>query len=252
MAGTLRREVRLEAEDYRLKEIGCSAMQINHAFLEKYHVDHVPAMLRLPYLCYGYGVGALLFLVILAIRGTVDVTIRGRENLAGHKNHIFCLWHGYVPLIGLCCAPSLSAVLDGAPQVWMQHPNWYMKPIHVLLRLLKVKEIILGSTGHAGRRAADQLVERLRQGCSTVINPDGPNGPPKILKKGILHMALKSGTPVVALRFSTSAPCELKSWDTKQLARPFASVEMEIGKPIRVTAANFDQAGRLIADALCR
>lgn len=225
---------------------------MQHALLDKYHVDHVPLRLRLPYLCYGYGVGVLLFLVILAIRATVDVTIRGRENLNGHKNHIFCLWHGYVPLIGLCGAPSLSPVLDGAPQVWMQHPSWYMKPIHVLLRLLKVKEIILGSTGHAGREAADQLVERLRQGCSTVINPDGPNGPPKELKKGILHLALKSDIPVVALRFSTSAPCELESWDTKQLVRPFARVVMEIGEPIRVTQANFAWAGERITDSLGR
>lgn len=221
-----------------------------HDLLEKYHVADVPAVLRLPFLCYGYGVGAILFLITLALKATVSVTVSGRENLAGHKNHIFCLWHGCVPLLGLVGFPKLPVAFDGAPQAWLQHPSWYMKPIHVLLRLIGVREIVLGSTGHAGRKAADRLVECLQNGFSTVINPDGPNGPPKVIKRGVLHIALKSRTPVVALRFSVSPRWQLKSWDKKQLARPFAAVVMEIGKPIQVTRAGFDEAEKIIAASL--
>jgi lysophospholipid acyltransferase (LPLAT)-like uncharacterized protein len=86
-----------------------------------------------------------------------------------------------------------------------------MKPIHVLLRLMGVKKIIMGSSGHSGREAAEQLVYHLRQGCSTVLNPDGPNGPAFALKKGILHLSLKSRVPVVALRLSSSSFFELNT-----------------------------------------
>ena len=121
-----------------------------------------------------------------------------------NSNHIFSLWHGFVPLGLTVATPKIPAVLDRAPQAWMQHPVWYMKPIHVLLRLMGVKKIILGSSGHSGRDAADLLVDYLRLGYSTVINPDGPDGPALVLKKGILHLSLKSKVPIVPLRFSSS------------------------------------------------
>ncbi len=63
--------------------------------------------------------------------------------------------------------PSIPAVLDRASHAWMQHPSWYMKPVHVLLRLLGVERIILGSTGHSGREAAEHVVEYLRQDKGT-------------------------------------------------------------------------------------
>ena len=59
-------------------------------------------------------------------------------------NHIFCLWHSFVPLALIVVTPLIPMVLDRAPQVWMQHSVWYMKPIHVLLCLMGVKKIIMG------------------------------------------------------------------------------------------------------------
>jgi hypothetical protein len=85
-----------------------------------------------------------------------------------------------------------------------------MKPIHVLLHLMGVKKIILGSTGHSGRDAAELLVGYLRMGYSTVVNPDGPGGPAFALKKGVLHLSLKSNVPIVPLQFSSSS-CMLQA-----------------------------------------
>jgi hypothetical protein len=109
-----------------------------------------------------------------------------------------------------------------------------------------VKKIILGSTGHSGRDAAERLLDHLRQGCSTVLNPDGPHGPAFVLKKGILHLSLKSCVPVVTVRFSSSRFRELKTWDRKKFVYPFSTIEMKIGEPIRVTDDNFEYAHDLI------
>jgi hypothetical protein len=125
-----------------------------------------------------------------------------------------------------------------------------MKPIHILLRLMGVEKIILGSTGHSGREASDQLVECLKRGYSTVMLPDGPNGPPLILKKGILHMSMQSGVPIVAIQFIASSYFKLNTWDRKKMAYPFSTIEMEIGNPIQVTSDNFDEAHTIIAEAL--
>jgi lysophospholipid acyltransferase (LPLAT)-like uncharacterized protein len=206
----------------------------------------VPIVIRPQFYLYGYGLGLLLFFLLLILRVTTKVKISGCEKLRKDSNHIFCLWHSFVPSALIIATPLIPSVLDRAPQVWMQHPDWYMKPIHVLLRLMGVKKIILGSTGHSGREAAELLVGHLRQGYSTVLNPDGPHGPARVLKKGILHLSLKSSMPVVALRFSTSNFYELKTWDRKKIVYPFSKIEMKIGEPIDVTEDNFRYAHDLI------
>ncbi len=215
-------------------------------FLYRYRVDEVPVIIRPQFYLYGYGLGILLFFLLLILRLTIRVKISGREKLRENSNHIFCIWHSFVPLALIIATPSIPMVLDRAPQAWMQHPIWYMKPIHVLLCLMGVKKIILGSTGHSGREGAEQLLDYLGQGCSTVLNPDGPYGPAFVLKKGILHLSLKSGVPVVPLRLSSSNYRELRTWDRKKISYPFSTLEMEIGDPIYVTQENFESAHDLI------
>lgn len=223
-----------------------SKNKMSKPILSRYLVDKVPIIIRPQLFFYGYGLGILLFILLIILRLTTRVKISGREKLIKNSNHIFCLWHSFVPLALLSATPFIPKVLDRATQAWMQHPFWYMKPIHVLLRLMGVNKIVMGSTGHSGRKAADQLLDHLRQGCSTVLNPDGPRGPAFILKKGILHLSLKSGVPVVALRFSSSKFRELGTWDRKKISYPFSTIEMEICDPIYITKDNFNHAYELI------
>ena len=137
---------------------------MSRSLLSHYRVDSVPFALRPIFYLYGYGVGILLFMILLILRITVRVHITGQENLRGHSNHIFCLWHSFVPLSLVSTMPCIPKLLDRGSHALMQHPSWCMKPIHVLLRLMGVERIILGSTGHSGRKAADQLVDHLTQG----------------------------------------------------------------------------------------
>ena len=218
--------------------------------ISRYRVDKVPIIIRPQFFLYGYGLGSLLFFYLLILRVTTQVKIVGREKLTKNSNHIFSLWHSLVPLGLTSATPKIPSVLDRAPQAWMQHPVWYMKPIHVLLRLMGVEKIILGSTGHSGRDAAELLVDYLRLGYSTVLNPDGPYGPPFVLKKGILHLSLQSNVPIVPLRFSSSSYRELKTWDRKKFARLFSTIEMKIGDPIYVTIDNFEHAYELLAEKM--
>ena len=223
---------------------------MSKSLLSRYRVDNVPFALQPIFYLYGYGVGILLFIVLLVLRLAIRVEITGQENLRGHSNHIFCLWHSFVPLSLLSTLPCFPKVLDRGSHVLMQHPNWYMKPIHVLLRLMGVETILLGSTGHSGREASEQLVEYLKRGYSTVVLPDGPNGPPFILKKGILHMSMQSGVPIVATQFIASKFVEFNTWDRKKMSYPFSTIKMKFGNPIQVTSDNFDEAHTIITEAL--
>ena len=119
-----------------------------------------------------------------------------------------------------------------------------------LFRLMGLKPLLLGSAGEEGRRAADDLARLVRHGSSTTISPDGPCGPPRILKKGILHVAAKSGVPVVPLTISASRVVSWPSWDSKKFPLPFGRIRVTVHRPITVNGKNFEEAGRLIAGAL--
>ena len=216
----------------------------------RYRVDNVPPILKPIHYLYGYGSGMSLFVLFLIFRLTIRVHISEEHKPKPGNNYIFCHWHGQVPLSLQCGIPKISCLLGEGAQVWMQHPSWYMKPIHVLIRLMGVERIILGSTGHSGREAADQLVEYLRKGYSTVLLPDGPHGPPFVLKSGILHISLQSQVPILPMQFRASRFFESGTWDRKQWPTPFSIITVQFGSAVQVTKNNFDEMYDEITKAL--
>jgi hypothetical protein len=132
----------------------------------------------------------------------------------------------------------------------MQHLFWFMKPIHLLVRLVGVRKIVLGSSGHEGIKAADELVEFLKQGFSTVMFPDGPVGPPRVAKKGVLHISRQSGVPIVPVRFHVRRRLHLPTWDRKTLPLPFGRIEVEFRKPLSPPGEDLDAAWRCLSDEL--
>ena len=117
-----------------------------------------------------------------------------------------------------------------------------MKPSHVMLQFVGVKKILLGSSGHSGRKAADELVAYLKNGYSPVILPDGPSGPPFKIKKGIFHIALQSNIPVIPIRFEAT-PCFVSpNWDCRRWPIPFSKIKVTIEEAIHITEDNFESA----------
>jgi lysophospholipid acyltransferase (LPLAT)-like uncharacterized protein len=135
--------------------------------------------------------------------------------------------------------------------VWLNHPKAYMKPIHTSLWFIGVRELVLGSTGEGGREAAATLEEKLKAGASTSMSPDGPAGPPRVLKKGVLHLAAATGLPILALRFYPSRAYVLKgSWDGKKFPYPFSTIKLEIQPPLYVTEATVDDSVAVLTTLL--
>jgi lysophospholipid acyltransferase (LPLAT)-like uncharacterized protein len=200
-------------------------------------------------LVYGYALGLVIYAYCLVVRATTRVVVERETGLAD-ANYIFCLWHEAIALLFHTQVPRLRAGLERRPHAWLQHPTWFMKPSHVLLHLIGVEQLVLGSTGHGGRAAADELVVLLRRGYSTVFLPDGPHGPPRVLKKGVLHVALESAVPIVPLRLTASAGARLPTWDRKWLPLPFSRLELHVGTPIKVQEATLTHAEQQLLQAL--
>ena len=69
-----------------------------------------------------------------------------------------------------------------------------------------------------------------------------------MLKKGVLHIARKSGVPDVPTiaRRAADAP----SWDAKQLPPPFGRITVTVHEPFVVTEQNFDCAAAHVVRVL--
>jgi hypothetical protein len=123
-----------------------------------------------------------------------------------------------------------------------------MKPVHVALRLVGIR-FLLGSSGEEGREAARELVNCLRGGNSTAISPDGPHGPCRVLKKGVLHLSRDSGVPILPLHLSASRAIRV-GWDQKTIPLPWSRITVRYGPPVTVTEDDFERAGRVLADSM--
>ncbi|MFO0663987.1 MAG: DUF374 domain-containing protein [Polyangiaceae bacterium] len=187
-------------------------------------VDNVPWHLKLPFLAFGHGAGLLAYAATRLIRKTCNVRIEG-ELPSEAQPTVYCIWHENL-------APLFVAFPRLSKQVWMNHPAWYMLPIHVMLRHYGVKDLCLGSTGNGGKQALADVVARIRSGQSTTLAVDGPAGPYHDLKAGAWLMGYEGGAPIVPLSFQCSRAIRLPGWDKKVIPLPFSDITIRVSEPL--------------------
>lgn len=215
----------------------------SRSLASRYRVDAVPPLLRPLHNAASYGAAAMLFGYARVVHATSTIEISGQEKFEELATYIYCYWHTYTPVY-FCCFPHHS------DHAWMQHPAWMVKHVHIMVRMLGVRYLVYGSTGHSGREAADMVVRLLRHGCSTALMPDGPRGPAGVLKDGVLHISRQSGVPILPIRFRLSRYVRLSGWDRKHFPLPFGTIRVEYGTPVSVTESNFDTARGRVTEQL--
>lgn len=206
-------------------------------------MDDVPGWWKPFHLTGWWSLALLAYGFMLLQRLTCRVQVLGAERLVERPNHLFAYWHENVWSLFIFLLSS------GRGHVWMQHPARYMKGVHNVLALMRVR-IILGSRGEEGRQAADQVAEAVRVGASTAVAPDGPGGPVRVLKRGVLHVAVKSGVPVTPLAFRHGAALRAATWDRKWIALPFSRITVEVGDPVTVTPDTLQEAEQRVVEGL--
>ncbi len=216
------------------------------SFLSSYNVNSVPLRWRLLYWIYGYGLGFLTILFFILLRLTIRVRYENRERLLAERNSIQCLWHDRV------MAYMIAEIFRShRGHAWLNHAKAYMKPIHVVISFLGVEKLLLGSSGHDGRTAADGVLSFLVKGYSTILNPDGPYGPKYECKKGALHLALQSGVGILPIKITVHPYWRWPGWDRKHVPIPFfSSIVIRYGEIIRVKSMNFEEERCLLAEAM--
>jgi lysophospholipid acyltransferase (LPLAT)-like uncharacterized protein len=207
-------------------------------------VDDVPLWLAPSFHAFGFGGGAMFQALLALVRSTC--TIERTVTREAVMPRIECLWHEHLPTYMATYLPPG----DGIRYVWMNHPIWYMRPVHVVLGWNGVERLYLGSSGHGGQAALDGVVAALGEGYSTALAVDGPAGPPREAKRGALDMALRSGLPIVALSFRYERALRIGGWDRKWCPYPGSHIAVRESEPLYVTVDNQEAQRARLEEAL--
>lgn len=102
-------------------------------------------------------------------------------------------------------------------------------------------DIIRGSTGRGGVRAAVEAIRVLKDGGIMALTPDGPRGPSGVVQGGVMLMAQKSGARLVPVGISARPRLFAKSWDQYMLPMPFGRAVFIYGEPIHVPKSSTEE-----------
>jgi lysophospholipid acyltransferase (LPLAT)-like uncharacterized protein len=196
--------------------------------------------------------GYLLLAVAQLLRVTYRVAVVGQANRADaakqHANGSFCLalWHeqlfgSIMAHAGQHFAPLASLSEDGELVTFVMNRLGF--------------NTVRGSSSRGGEAARDGLVEVTSKGWFTAVTVDGPRGPRRRVKGGVVDVARRSGVAVVPLATVADRVWVLrKSWDQFKIPKPFARVVVSYGTPVAVPAETqglaFGAAKAAIKDGL--
>ncbi|MGH7740090.1 MAG: lysophospholipid acyltransferase family protein [bacterium] len=104
---------------------------------------------------------------------------------------------------------------------------------------------VRGSSSKGGKEAASEMVDYLKAGKGMAITPDGPRGPRRQLKPGLVGIARRSGRPVVPFAFAAEKCWRLRSWDRFIIPKPFSRAVFVYGNPIHISSSGESDAAGL-------
>jgi len=180
---------------------------------------------------------------VRALRATLRYVREGEDvlgqTLASGSAGIICGWH---ELFLIACCDRWQG--DGYVMISQSRDGE---------RVTRVAErlgwrVVRGSSSRGGARALLQMVRVLRAPVMVGHFVDGPRGPRREVKPGVVLMAQRSGAVLIPTVYSTRWKWCAPSWDRSQIPLPFARI-VRRHLPARCVPADLDADG---AEALCR
>jgi lysophospholipid acyltransferase (LPLAT)-like uncharacterized protein len=94
---------------------------------------------------------------------------------------------------------------------------------------------VRGSSSRGAAQGAKAVLEALRDGYHVAIAVDGPRGPARQPKLGVLELARICGVPIVPVASRASRELRFRSWDRFRLPWPRAHLAWAFGAPLSFT-----------------
>lgn len=138
---------------------------------------------------------------------------------------VFLLWHeALLPLLWQHRGQGVAIVVSEA------RDGQYLSNLGASLGY----RIVRGSSTRGGARALLGAVRELQAGRSIAFTPDGPRGPRRELKPGVIAAAQRGGGLIVPVHAEADRAWRLHSWDRFMIPQPLARVLITYGRPFAV------------------
>lgn len=97
-----------------------------------------------------------------------------------------------------------------------------------------------GNVEKGGKEAMEIYTQKILEGFNGGITVDGPKGPRRKVKFGILMVAQKTGAHILPITASYSSFWEFNSWDRFKIPKPFSKIAVNYGSVYFLNNANGD------------
>ncbi len=174
------------------------------------------------------GLNVLTFIVNLVIK-TYRIDIQNsdavKKVLNNDKQFIVAFWHGRMLI------------------PWYVHKNYKVAALvskskdgEILTRLLKNwnYKVVRGSSHIGGKEALKIMEDKLDEGFSFAITPDGPTGPPHKMKPGAVVLAHRKKVPLFLIGTASKKHYVFNSWDKFQVPKPFSKIVVIYSEPVYI------------------
>lgn len=143
---------------------------------------------------------------------------------------IIVLWHDRLFVSGLIARRSFTRPINALIST-SKDGGWLV----AFFRFMGLKAV-RGSSSKRGAAALMTLTRVVRAGEHAGVTPDGPKGPARVCKTGVVALAKLTGRPIVLMGLDYSRSWRLRNWDRFALPWPFARVDVvleDFGCPAR-------------------
>ena len=170
----------------------------------------------------------LLSIVLKVIYRLNRKSVRGRrnyvKNIHAGRPVIIAVWHGHLLSVfhdlkdekvnAVAGTHKDADLISKVAEKW----GWSM---------------IRGSSKEKGSIAYKGMIKSLKiPGSILFITPDGPTGPRRIPKPGIIRAAQATDAVIIPTSVFSTKSWEFTNWDTFYLEKPFGKIFIEYGSPI--------------------
>jgi len=166
----------------------------------------------------------MLFLTVRArhLRVVSDATPYVKP--VGTQRYMFCMWHDHILM-----AVFSSRTYSLAGLISQHRDGSYLADSVRIAGIQPVR----GSTSRGGIEAVREILSHPE--LHLAMTPDGPRGPRRKMKDGIVYMSSRSGRPIIPTALIASRAWTIDgSWTDMTIPKPFSTVLLITGSPIIV------------------
>lgn len=175
-----------------------------------------------PYLAYLFSTFIKLTTPLSVVHGEIRDRLR-----AADRRFIYAFWHQRQAFFTVSHrGDNVSILISGSADGQI---------IAETIRLCCGVSSVRGSSSRGASAAVREMIKVLRSGLDLGITPDGPKGPKREIKAGVLYLAQKLGIPILPISSAQSNRIVLtRAWDQFHVPMPFGRAALVYGEPIDV------------------